>query len=47
MFYIGCGRGLVGYGKIIGRDGVFVEVKYIIWIEKKDLEESCFRGGGN
>lgn len=36
----------MGYGKTIGRDGVLVEVKHIIWIEKKDPEESCFRGGG-
>lgn len=36
----------MGYGKTIGRDGVLVEVKHIIWTEKKDSEESCFKGGG-
>lgn len=46
MSYTGCGRGLVGYGKTIGRDDILVEVKHIIWTEKKDPEESCFRGGG-
>lgn len=30
----------------IGREGVLVGVKHIIWIKKKDPKEGCFGGGG-
>lgn len=47
MSYTGCGRASACYGKTIGREGVLVGVKHIIWIKKKDPKEGCFGGGGN